>query len=82
MFAMIFASGLSIIHRSVPLTRRNLVILAVATGLGLGVELRPEAMQYLPESLRTFLGSGLIAGGLTALVLNVVVPTRKRGETG
>ena len=82
MFAMIFASGLSIIHRSVPLTRRNLVILAVATGLGLGVELRPDALQYLPEDLRTFFGSGLIAGGLTALVLNLVFPERQRTEPG
>jgi NCS2 family nucleobase:cation symporter-2 len=78
MFAMIFASGLSIIHRSVPLTRRNLIILAVATGLGLGVELRPDVLQHLPEGLRTFFGSGLIAGGLSALVLNLVFPDRQR----
>jgi NCS2 family nucleobase:cation symporter-2 len=80
MFAMIFASGLSIIHRSVPLTRRNLVILAVATGLGLGVELRPDALQHLPEGLRTFFGSGLIAGGLTALVLNLVLLERQGSD--
>ena len=47
MFAMIFASGLSVIHRGVHLTRRNLVILAVAVGLGLGVELRPDSLQHL-----------------------------------
>ena len=78
MFGMIFASGLSIVHREVPLTRRNLVILAVAIGLGLGVELRPDSLQYFPESFRTFFGSGLITGGLTALLLNLLLPDRKR----
>jgi len=78
LFAMIFASGLSIVHRSVTLGRRNLVIIAVAVGLGLGLELRPEALQSLPEGLRTFFGSGLISGGLAALVLNLALP-RHRG---
>lgn len=74
MFAMIFASGLSIVHRCVPLTRRNTVILAVAIGLGLGVELRPASLQHLPDGLQTFFGSGLITGGLAALLLNLLLP--------
>ena len=74
MFAMIFSSGAAILHRGVRMTRRNLIILAVSIGLGLAVELRPEALQHLPEAARTFFGSGLISGGLTALVLNVVFP--------
>ncbi len=74
MFAMIFSSGVSIFHRSVELDRRNLVILAVAMGLGLGVELRGEVLAGFPEWVRTFFGSGLITGGLTALVLNLLLP--------
>ncbi len=74
MFAMIFASGAAIFHRGVELTRRNLVILAVAVGLGLGVELRPDALAHLPEIARTLFGSGLIAGGLTGLILNLALP--------
>lgn len=76
MFSMIFSSGLAIIHRGVTLDRRNLVILAIAVGLGLGVELRPEVLQPLPNGMRTFLGSGLITGGLIALVLNLSLPGR------
>lgn len=76
MFAMIFASGVTIIHRGAPFTQRNMVILAVALGLGLGVELRPNALQHLPDTLRTFLGSGLITGGLAALTLNALLPER------
>jgi len=76
MFAMIFSSGAAIFHRSVRLTRRNLVILAVALALGLGIELRPAVLARLPEAVRTFLGSGLITGGLAALLLAALLPMR------
>lgn len=74
MFAMIFASGAAIVHRGTELNQRNMVILAAAIGLGLGVELRPDAIQALPQGLQSLLGSGLITGGLTALVLNAILP--------
>jgi len=74
MFGMIFSSGVAIFARNVPLTRRSLVILAVAIAIGLGVELRPDALQALPQGLRNFLGTGLVAGGLVALVLNAIAP--------
>jgi NCS2 family nucleobase:cation symporter-2 len=78
MFAMIFSSGVSIFHRGVAADRRNLVILAVSVGLGLGVELRPEVLQHAPEGVRTIFGSGLVTGGLTALLLNVVFRRQRR----
>jgi NCS2 family nucleobase:cation symporter-2 len=78
MFGMIFASGAAIFSRSVPLTQRSLVILAVSVALGLGVELRPEALAALPEGARNFLSTGLVTGGLAALVLNAALPLRER----
>ena len=74
MFAMIFASGAAIFHRDVVPSRRNLVILAVALGLGLAVEQRPAALAQLPPGVRSFLSSGLTTGGLAALALNLVLP--------
>jgi xanthine permease len=82
MFAMIFASGLSILRRSVPWTHRNMVILAVSVGVGLGCELRPEALVNLPEWLRMMLRFGLISGGLTAVFLNLIVPDRTSANEG
>jgi NCS2 family nucleobase:cation symporter-2 len=79
MFGMIFASGASIIHRGVSLSQRNMVILAVSMGLGLGIELRPDALQALPDLAQTVLGSGLVTGGMTALILNAVLPERVVG---
>lgn len=78
MFSMIFASGLAIVHRNVPMTSRTMVILAVSIGLGLGVELRPDVLQHLPEAMRTFFGTGLVTGGLAALVLNLVFPEEEQ----
>ena len=74
MIAMIFASGAAIVHRGTDLNQRNMVILAAAIGLGLGVELRPDAIQALPQGLQSLFGSGLITGGLTALILNAILP--------
>jgi NCS2 family nucleobase:cation symporter-2 len=74
MFAMIFSSGAAIFHRGVSPSRRSLVILAVSMGLGLGVELRPDVLQEFSQGVRTFFGSGLITGGLTALALNLLFP--------
>ena len=74
MFAMIFASGVAIVHRSVRFTQRNLVILAVAVGVGLGVELRPDALQHLPDGAQTFFGSGLVVGGVLAALMNLLFP--------
>ncbi len=42
------------------------------------MEARPQALGELPEGLALFFGSGLITGGLSALVLNLLFP-RQRG---
>lgn len=74
LFAMIFTSGLNIIHKEVALTDRNTTIIAVAVALGLGVTFRPELVSNLPEMIRTLFGSGVVLGGLSGLVLNLVIP--------
>lgn len=80
MFGMIFASGAAIFVRGVPITQRNLVILAASVALGLGAEFRPEALAALPEGLRNFFSAGLVTGGLAALALNLGLPERSRED--
>lgn len=74
MFGMIFGSGLRIIHQDARLNRRNTVIISVAIAMGIGVETTPDALQQLPQTARIFFGSGLISGGLLAIILNKIVP--------
>ena len=82
MFSVIFASGAAILHRGVVLDQRNMIVLAVSLGLGLGIELRPDVLQSLPDWVGTFFGSGLITGGLSALVLNAVLPVEANDPVG
>jgi NCS2 family nucleobase:cation symporter-2 len=74
LFAMIFSSGARIVNQSVTLDQRNSTILALSMALGLGVAFRPEVLQQFPTEVQTLFGSALVTGGMTALVLNVVLP--------
>ena len=74
LFAMIFASGARLITQNVELNQRNSTILAMSMALGLGVAFRPEVLQGFPPEVQTFFGSALVTGGISALVLNIVLP--------
>jgi xanthine permease XanP len=73
MFGMVAAAGIRILSR-VTMNRRNGIILAISLGLGLGVTFVPEITEQLPALIRSTLQSGIATGGLTALLLNVLLP--------
>ncbi|WP_306061767.1 uracil-xanthine permease family protein [Natronococcus wangiae] len=79
MFGMVMSSGLRLIFLNERMTRRNMVIIAVSIGLGLGVELRPEALEALPGSAEIFFGNAVIMTAIAAIFLNTLVP-RPDGE--
>ena len=74
MVGMVAASGVRLIVLHTELDRRNMVIVAVSLGLGLGVATTPEALEGLPTAARTFFGEPVILTALSALVLNTFVP--------
>lgn len=74
LFGMIFAIGLRIVSRGADLTRRNLTIIATSVVLGVGVEIQSDALANLPSDVQILATSGIIVGGVTALVLNAVLP--------
>jgi len=76
MFATITASGIKILKR-VPMSRRNMLVIALSLGLGLGVMLVPEVISGLPQTAQNILGSAITMGGLTAIFLNLFIPKRK-----
>ena len=53
-------------------SQENLLIIACACGLGLGVSVVPEMFQNLPSGLRILTENGIVAGGLTAIALNLI----------
>ncbi|RKR03444.1 xanthine permease XanP [Kushneria sinocarnis] len=75
MFGSVAAAGIRILAR-VTLDRRSLTIMAVAFGIGLGVESRPEIFDQLPDLLGQLIGSSISAGSITAILLNVLLPVQ------
>ncbi|MCL8025343.1 nucleobase:cation symporter-2 family protein [Nocardioides bruguierae] len=78
MFGTVAAAGIKIIASSEnKLDRRDVLILAVSFALGLGVELVPDVLSHLPATAQSVFGSPITTGGLTAIVLNLVLPREK-----
>lgn len=73
MFGMVAAAGVSILSE-VEWNRRNMVIFAIALAVGLGLQLEPGAVAYLPETLRVLATSGMLPAALIAVVLNLALP--------
>lgn len=80
LFGMIISIGLRMIAQGATLTQRNLTIIAVSLVIGVGVEWRSDALAQLPSEVQVLATSGLIMGGVTALVLNAVLP--ENGDSG
>tara|TARA_R110002049_G_scaffold23545_9_gene83586 strand:+ start:14667 stop:16103 length:1437 start_codon:yes stop_codon:yes gene_type:complete len=73
MFGMVVAAGISMLS-DVNWNRRNMVIFAIALSVGLGLQLDPKAVQYLPDTWRILMTSGLLPAALIAIVLNLLLP--------
>ncbi|KAF6511464.1 Xanthine permease [Geobacillus stearothermophilus] len=52
--------------------QENLLIIVCSVGIGLGVTAVPNLFAELPAGLRILTDSGIVAGGLTAILLNAV----------
>ena len=73
MFGTIAAAGVRIISR-VELDRRAILIMALSFSMGLGVAQKPEILQFMPEFIKNIFSTGIAAGGITAIVLNLILP--------
>jgi len=73
LFGLVAVSGLRLIMSSGPIGHREGTIIALSLGIGLGLTTQPGLLQDLPL-LHVILESGVVAGGLTALILSVAWP--------
>jgi len=80
MFGMVVAAGISMLS-DVNWNRRNMVIFAISLSIGLGLQLEPNAVQYLPDTLRILMTSGLLPAALIAIVLNLALPEQLSDES-
>lgn len=72
MFGTVAAASIRTLS-NIKLTERNLLIIAISMGLGLGVTFRPDVIHNLPEAIRMIFSSGISTGTIAALILNAVL---------
>jgi NCS2 family nucleobase:cation symporter-2 len=73
MFGMVAAAGLNMLSE-VQMSRRNMIIIAVSLAFGLGLNLVPTAVQYLPGTLKVLATSAVAPTAVMAVILNLVLP--------
>ena len=73
MFGMVAAAGLNVLSE-VSMTRRNMIIIAISLTVGLGLNLVPSAVQYLPGIWKTLATSAVAPTAFLAIVLNQILP--------
>ena len=73
MNGMVAAAGLNMLV-DVAMTRRNMIIIAVSLAFGLGLNLVPTAVQYLPGVIKVLATSAVAPTALMAIILNLILP--------
>ena len=72
MFGTVAATGIRIIS-SQEIDRKATLVLALSFSIGLTVEFMPEILSHMPEVIRNIFTSGITAGGVTAILSNVLI---------
>lgn len=78
MFGMIAGAGLKLLG-DVKMNRRNMVIIALSLGVGLGLKSVPDAVQHLPGSIKVLVTTGLLPAAFIAILMNMVLPKEDEG---
>ena len=74
MFGTVAATGIKILA-SLKLDRRQIMVIAVSLGMGLGVSMVPDALGQTPELMRNIFSSAPATSGLSAIFLSFVLPS-------
>lgn len=72
MFGTVAAAGIRIIA-SQTINRKATLVIAISFAMGLSVEMVPDILKQLPDSLQSIFSSGITTGGLTAIITNMVI---------
>ena len=73
MFGTVAVAGIKILTEA-GLHRRNVLIVAISLGLGLGVAAVPEVLTQMPDALKNIFGSPITIGAFSAILLNIFLP--------
>ena len=76
MFGSVVAAGIRVMTQT-PLGRREMLIVAISFGIGLGVEAVPDVLKQFPMLITNLFGHAVTTGGILAIVLNIILPTEQ-----
>jgi len=76
MFGTVAVAGIRVLA-SARLDRRDMMIIAISIGMGLGVSMVPDVLSQLPELVRNVLISPVAMGAITAILLSLFLPEEK-----
>ncbi len=72
MFGMVVSQGIKMLSAVITDSPDNPMIIACSVGMGLGVTVVPELFAQLPSGIQILTSNGIVAGSITAIVLNIV----------
>lgn len=72
MFGTVAAAGIRIIA-STTINRKAVLVMAMSFAMGLSVELVPDILSKMPQIIQNIFSSGIIMGGLTAILANALI---------
>lgn len=72
MFGMVAVQGIRMLQQVDFNNDKNLLVAAISIGLGLGVTVQPDIVQFLPKTLQLFCSSGILMASLSAVILNLL----------
>ncbi|PSJ46764.1 xanthine permease XanP [Zobellella endophytica] len=79
MFGTVAVAGIRVLSHA-HLDRRNMMIVAISVGLGIGVSTVPDVLQELPKTVANILSSPVAMGAISAILLSLVLPEQKVEE--
>ncbi len=80
MFGTVASAGIRILATA-ELDRRDLLIMAVSFGLGLGVVAVPEVTNFFPPLAKSIFSSSVTVAGLSAILMSLIIPGGKKVDT-
>ena len=80
MFGSVAVQGMRMLSKTDFTNDKNLLIIAVALGFGLGFNVMPQLFGKMPETLQMFTGNGIVMSSLAAILLNLIFNGLKEPE--
>jgi uracil-xanthine permease len=74
LFGLVAVSGLRMLIGLGKITHRDALLIALSLAVGFGAPAQPQLFAALPAAVRAVFQSGIAAGGVTAVVLNLAMP--------